>query len=94
MLVSYLCGYEMMYRDLVEARGAATEARRELAREQGRVEVLELWSRDRDALDDALRGCYIDLAEWMNAFEDQKWQMSVVIETCPGRVRPPKLPRP
>jgi len=94
MLVSFVSGYELMYRDLVEARDEAREVHEELATERGRVEVLKAWSRDRDAMDDALHGCYVDLAVWMNAFEDQKWQMSVVIDSCPGRVRPPDLPRP
>ena len=94
MLVSFVSGYELMYRDLVAARSGAHEAREELAAERGRVEVLEAWVMDRNALDGALHGCYRDLAEWMNAFEDIKWQMKVVIDSCPGRERPPNLPRP
>lgn len=94
MFVSYMSGYTLMQRDLRSAERDIENYRSALALERGRVEVLESWSSDRDALDTALHGCYRDLAKWMDAFEDVKWQMGVVIDTCPGRERPPSLPRP
>lgn len=52
------------------------------------------WSTYWNKLDDELHSCLEKRHTDLNQLEDIKWQMQMVINTCPGRTRPPKLPRP
>lgn len=94
MIASYVMGYEMMYRDLVKARAESGLHLRTISDLEARVEELRLRSADRERLEHEVHSCYASVGDYVKAFEDVKWQMSVVVKTCPGRERPPKLPRP
>lgn len=62
--------------------------------EKVRSYELEKRSADRDKIELELRACLKQQVVWVNRIEDIKWQMDAVISSCPGRSRPPKLPRP
>ncbi len=62
--------------------------------EKARSHELAKRSADRDKIELELRACLGKQAEALSRFEDLKWQMDVTISSCPGRSRPPKLPRP
>ena len=51
---------------------------------------LEKRSGDRDRMELELRGCLRARITDFDNLEDVKWQMKVVIDTCPGRTRPPR----
>ena len=94
MIVSYVCGYELMYRDLQAQKQRTFEARHQVEIVQARNEELRARSSDRDVLEQELLKCRSSVAGYVSAIEDVKWQMETVISTCPGRTRPPRLPRP
>lgn len=94
MVVSYVTGYELMYHDLQDAKIDALIQSGNTAALRARVEELRSRSADRDRLELGLRSCHASVGDYVNTIEDVKWQMSMVIKTCPGRERPPKLPRP
>ncbi len=62
--------------------------------EKARSYELEKRSLDRDKIELELRACLGKQAVDLNQIEDLKWQMDVTISSCPGRSRPPNLPRP
>ena len=64
--------------------------------EVAKVRVLELRARsmDRDTIELGLRECLAGQARVMEEVEGVRWQMKVVMDTCPDRPRPPMLPRP
>ena len=62
--------------------------------EKARSYELEKRSFDRDKIELDLRACLGKQATALSHFEDLKWQMDATISSCPGRSRPPSLPRP
>lgn len=60
----------------------------------GYKEASEARLQDTNMLNEALLGCYKARREDLVREENLRWQMQVVIDSCPGRVRAPKLPRP
>jgi hypothetical protein len=94
MFASFMSGYTLEHRDLAEANKQAEVFRRALADQSARNEELRAMVRDRDWLHSELLSCYASTGEYVSAIEDVKWQMRVVVDSCPGRERPPSLPRP
>lgn len=94
MIVSYMSGYMLIRHRLQDTdiklmleKGKVKEAR-------ARVQELRARAADRDLIERDLRSCYASVGGYVEALEDIKWQMHVVMSTCPGRDRPPRTPRP
>jgi hypothetical protein len=94
MFVSYMSGYTLNHIALQDARIEAALKDGDIKDLKARVEELRARSLDRDTLGAALLQCYEKTTHHVDALEDIKWQMLMVLNTCPGRERPPRVPRP
>jgi hypothetical protein len=94
MFVSFILGYDICAHELKNARIDLIVAQDEVKIEKARVKELEKRAADRDDIELGLRQCLRNQVHVLDTVEDVKWQMNVVLSTCPGRVRAPRLPRP
>ena len=94
MLVSFILGYDICAHELKNAKIDLVVAESVVEVEKARVLELENRAGDRDRIELGLRECLANQDDVLSNVEDVKWQMEVIIKTCPGRVQWPRLPRP
>jgi len=101
MIVFFVGGHELNYRETVEAERKADAFEKQLL--EAKAENRELKKRVSDLLDtrdslsrlrESLRDSNEAQKQCLEVMEGVKWQMDVVVKTCPGRARPPRLPKP
>lgn len=94
MFVSYMSGYALMVDELKSTRIELALKKGEIDTAYARVEELRARALDRDSIELNLRACLKSATKYVDTIEDIKWQMNMVLNTCPGRDRPPRNPRP
>jgi hypothetical protein len=94
MFGSYMSGYSLNHRKVQDTRIELMLEKGKVKEANARVQELRVRAHDRDTIEFGLRECLVNTTKQLDAIEDLKWQMNLVINTCPGRERPPRLPRP